>query len=231
MDRPSSTRIFFIPELLEAILLDVDLRTLLTSAQRVCYFWHCVIRDSTPLQEKLFFKPMSPTSQHHQTPTRNPLIESDLWHCLKMTQLQVNDIWDPYMRHPYFSRAEICGRPEASWRHMLLQQPPTSEIATIHGYNVILPENRDNPSYDPLRMHHLDYAVQCKLIGPVMAKDLPLLQDLTVQNMYMPLCIQKIQNASSSRLRNYDVILYQPTWFGPKTIHKASNAMNDHNPK
>lgn len=44
-------------ELLEAILLSLDQRTLLVSAQRVNHTWHTLIQISTTLQQALFFRP------------------------------------------------------------------------------------------------------------------------------------------------------------------------------
>ncbi|RAL15382.1 uncharacterized protein BO97DRAFT_411517 [Aspergillus homomorphus CBS 101889] len=52
-------RVFLVYELLEAILLLTDPRTLLTSAQRVCHFWHDLIQDSLEIQRALYFKPSS----------------------------------------------------------------------------------------------------------------------------------------------------------------------------
>ena len=43
-------KIFSIPEMLEAILLHTDMCTLLTSAQRVCHYWHDLIKESPSLQ-------------------------------------------------------------------------------------------------------------------------------------------------------------------------------------
>lgn len=44
-------------ELLELILLNLDLRTLLTTAQRTSRDWNSLIRDSHSLQEHLYFIP------------------------------------------------------------------------------------------------------------------------------------------------------------------------------
>ncbi|UNI23601.1 hypothetical protein JDV02_009411 [Purpureocillium takamizusanense] len=45
------------PELLEAILVGVDMHTLLVSATRVCRLWHVVAASSLALQRSLFFHP------------------------------------------------------------------------------------------------------------------------------------------------------------------------------
>ncbi|KAH6657629.1 hypothetical protein BKA67DRAFT_655881 [Truncatella angustata] len=52
---PAGNRVFGITELLEAILIEVDMRTLLVSAQQVTKWWRCVILQSNRLQKKLFF--------------------------------------------------------------------------------------------------------------------------------------------------------------------------------
>lgn len=48
---------FATPELLEAILLRVDMRTVLVSAQRVCQYWRELISQSSQLREHLYLKP------------------------------------------------------------------------------------------------------------------------------------------------------------------------------
>lgn len=105
--------IFSVYEILEYILLHTDQRTILRS-QRVCRRWRTLINTSNNLQEALFFKPV-----RYQVPfgsedrIRNSLVEDHLWPRF----LQSDD--DAYTR------------PEASWRWMLFQQPPTSTICVI----------------------------------------------------------------------------------------------------
>lgn len=79
-------------ELLEAILLHVDMRTLVVSAQRVCTRWHAVISNSTPLQRHLFFAPIprdpiaagqggdndNGTNTAHPYPSKAPFIQNPL---------------------------------------------------------------------------------------------------------------------------------------------------------
>ena len=47
------------PEFLEAILLQVDRRSLLTSVQRVCTVWHKAIATFPSLQQYFFFRALS----------------------------------------------------------------------------------------------------------------------------------------------------------------------------
>ncbi|KAK4919994.1 hypothetical protein LTR49_012432 [Elasticomyces elasticus] len=54
----AATRVLGIPELLEAILIGTDAKTLLL-AQRVAPQWRDLIRRSHPLQKKLFLRPSS----------------------------------------------------------------------------------------------------------------------------------------------------------------------------
>ncbi|KAL2127039.1 hypothetical protein VTI74DRAFT_11436 [Chaetomium olivicolor] len=66
-------------ELLEAILLHVDMRTLLTSAQRVSTFGHNLITSSLPLQRHLFFTPNPDTPILPPLPSANsPLTATPL---------------------------------------------------------------------------------------------------------------------------------------------------------
>ncbi|KAK1598868.1 F-box domain-containing protein [Colletotrichum navitas] len=52
-----------IPELLEAILVQVDMRTLLVSVSRVSRTWKAFVDGSPALQQALFFKPVSDVSR------------------------------------------------------------------------------------------------------------------------------------------------------------------------
>ncbi|KAK5659418.1 hypothetical protein OQA88_619 [Cercophora sp. LCS_1] len=69
-------------ELLEAILLQLDRRDLLTSIQRVCTLWHSVISTSPSLQRYLFFLADLPTNSPTKISfTPNPLLR-DAFPCL-----------------------------------------------------------------------------------------------------------------------------------------------------
>lgn len=74
LEDPMSTcsKVFSILELFEAILLNVDMRTILVSCQRVCRTWYTNIKSSHVLQRELYFLP------DHTSPgppfTFNPLL-------------------------------------------------------------------------------------------------------------------------------------------------------------
>ena len=73
-DEPTSlavAAVFGTTELLEMVLLQLDLRTLL-KVQQVCQRWHRIITISTQLQQALYLKP---AKQCNKTHTSNPLIE------------------------------------------------------------------------------------------------------------------------------------------------------------
>ncbi|RDW72586.1 uncharacterized protein DSM5745_07758 [Aspergillus mulundensis] len=120
-------KIFSIPELVEAILLETDPRTLLTSAQRVCRLWNDLIKNKDELQQALFFKPSRKASSRHGHRQMNPLIPR-LWHELFRRK--------GFATPKYFLpldpiKAEAYQRPNASWRRMLLYQPPEYRLGII----------------------------------------------------------------------------------------------------
>jgi hypothetical protein len=125
----STDAAFGIPEILEMILLNLDLRTLLY-IQRTCRSWLSMIRGSSPIQKALYFTPIETTPD--QSKVQNPLLREAFPALFKLTDpdnpeddyeydeptLAVFDM----MKTPTKLAAYL--RPEASWRRMLLQQPP-----------------------------------------------------------------------------------------------------------
>ncbi|KAL5364834.1 hypothetical protein BJX96DRAFT_179309 [Aspergillus floccosus] len=119
-------------ELLELILLQTDTRTLLT-AQRVCRLWRDVIQAHRGLQQALFFEPSQPLEPGLK-PVKNSLVEESVWPYFLRVYL-----------HPQSQHAKAMARAdrrdsrrdasflrrEASWRQMLLAQPPTNNYAFI----------------------------------------------------------------------------------------------------
>lgn len=117
------------------ILLETDMRTLLTSAQRVCQKWHDLIRDSSNLQATLFFKPARYILSRGTPGIRNPLLDGCIWpwFCAKQAR--------EYRAPPVEGGAKIPQidpqnderflRQGASWKRMFFQQPPRSCIGFV----------------------------------------------------------------------------------------------------
>ena len=70
----AAEKVFDIPELCEAILLQLPPQDLLVSAQRVSKFWRDSITSSTAIQRKRFFKQI-PSSGNDDVPKANPLFD------------------------------------------------------------------------------------------------------------------------------------------------------------
>ncbi|KIA75949.1 hypothetical protein HK57_00261 [Aspergillus ustus] len=134
--------VFAIPELLEAIFIEVDTGTLLTSAQRVSRHWNAVIKGSLQLQTRLFFQP-----------SKTPLVGSPSpYNDLRLTNPYFEKIWNEHFSRNYIishgsnqqqhasSAVTIYRRPEASWRRMLLRQPPQAQICIFGPKTLINPE-------------------------------------------------------------------------------------------
>ncbi|KAI1323467.1 hypothetical protein F5Y16DRAFT_403376 [Xylariaceae sp. FL0255] len=130
-----------VTELLENILNHVDMKTLLVSAQRVSRFWCHVIRQSPRLQQALFLKP-EPILHR----TFNPLLVDVFPFCYPLMHggciLPIAfNVADPDYEYPYCfqlpglhltrEKMQAFSRPEASWRQMLLQQPPIEEFSVL----------------------------------------------------------------------------------------------------
>ncbi|KAI9927726.1 hypothetical protein ASPWEDRAFT_549886 [Aspergillus wentii DTO 134E9] len=163
-----------IPELLEHILIFLDIRTLLISAQRVCRLWNQVIAQSKALQQALFFHP---TDSKDQERIRNPLLSDVFWSCTVPWKL-----WDkPYGPASYqpennktgiWNLIERIERENASWRRMLIQQPPTSRIGIINGFSLDRKldttywQLRIQPNHDHLRMDSIFTGLQTQAISP-----------------------------------------------------------------
>lgn len=123
-------------EILESILLELDLETLLTAAQQTCRAWKYVIDASPSLQKALFFSPIEDTEGHKEK-IRNPLLvgrfppfftkpnREDMFALEPRSFMSCLDM----IKRRYKFEAYV--RPEASWRHMLVQQPPVSVLANF----------------------------------------------------------------------------------------------------
>ncbi|KAE8134961.1 hypothetical protein BDV38DRAFT_285346 [Aspergillus pseudotamarii] len=132
-------KIFLIPEILEQILLQTAPQTLLTSAQRTSQAWHNLITTSPKLQETLFFRPEQPPTLNNKTHrTLNPLLAPKIWPHLFRKRLNSQTTTTTTTTNYGYSlpavdplEEELYLRPGASWRRMLVQQPPTSSISVF----------------------------------------------------------------------------------------------------
>lgn len=118
------------PEILEMILIQVDISTLLTSAQRVCRSWFDVISKSPLIQKGLFFTPVNDSEWVIGEKRLNPLL------------IEAFPSIFPTEDRPYSGCLDVCDLPmtqdaltmarfirkDASWRKMLVQQPPLLDI-------------------------------------------------------------------------------------------------------
>ncbi|PYH79564.1 hypothetical protein BO82DRAFT_404201 [Aspergillus uvarum CBS 121591] len=145
-------RTFRIPEILEIILLGLDTKTLLLST-RVCRTWNALIRSSPGIQKALFFRPADPRLFSRLVGAAYfsafPLIASE-------------EIDKAYLR------------PEASWRRMLLQQPPTSFVYDWNIAKVYLPRDSTldpggidcTPDGDFVRLQHVAAYIHSDFLFP-----------------------------------------------------------------
>jgi hypothetical protein len=132
--RKAMRRALHTPEVLEMILLQVDMRTLLTSGQRVCYAWTNLIRTSRSLQRALFFMPIQESEWAAGEKTLNPLL-AEVFPSIFPAKYDECDEKFSIRELPMAKDAEamaIFGPLDASWRRMLVQQPPLSDIGVLH---------------------------------------------------------------------------------------------------
>ncbi|KAJ5166695.1 uncharacterized protein N7482_005476 [Penicillium canariense] len=115
-------------ELLELILLQLDLRTLLTAAQRTCRSWNILIRDSPSLQKALYFVP-----NENVPKSWNPLLAEVFPSFFSEHGTAATNFgkftFSTLDMIKYPDKIIAYNRKEASWRRMLVQQPPILELA------------------------------------------------------------------------------------------------------
>jgi hypothetical protein len=141
-------RVLATPELLEAILLHLPLNELLTTAQLVSSTFHDTISDSISIQQALFFLPdLSPSAFGSPCPLLHHCGEStfsDERHVpllpTEMTDWQKwpdrNDGLQPLMWQEYARKIKAYTVKGATWRRMLVVQPPIRELS-LNGGNVL----------------------------------------------------------------------------------------------
>lgn len=168
--------VFATEELLESIFFNLDIRSIITSVQRVCKQWHRSVTTSVAVQRHLYFLPEPlPNSNHKSNRRLNPLL-SELFQpwfqhakdpatlfdhsqlegqTAGMSTEDLND-FKKYLRDTdKFDNARrrfgetalyACGedpdspwrRAGATWRNMLVAQPPVTKIGVFQRPNLSL---------------------------------------------------------------------------------------------
>ncbi|KAI5358537.1 Putative F-box-like domain superfamily protein [Septoria linicola] len=160
----ASARVFGTAELIEMILLELPMQTLLVTAQRVCKDWNIAIASSTKLQQALFILPSTDDVLYWDWPLhleldevyeeagkqcifQHPLIQP------RAPNLQYYPTIVYQTGPPGRPRANKTGKPsvmqwpnilyrtEASWRKQLATQPPIRQL--IHIWDVLDAEQDD----------------------------------------------------------------------------------------
>jgi hypothetical protein len=125
-----TTSVLNTPEILEMILIQTDIRTLLTSAQRVCRDWLNLVITSPSIQKALYFTPIKESEGEPNEKTLNPLLKEGFPPMFPPKDSSSYDGFDfsdlEWTKDP--SRLAPFVRADASWRKMLIQQRPISEI-------------------------------------------------------------------------------------------------------
>lgn len=117
-----------IPELLEPILLSLDMRTLLTSALRVCRQWRDLIQGSILLQRALYFECEKKPEESYEVEFNPLLVElfPILFDFDGVTTRGFNDLAVEAL--PIGRRRVAFYRRNASWRRMHIRQPPVKHV-------------------------------------------------------------------------------------------------------
>ncbi|KAJ5620202.1 hypothetical protein N7510_004186 [Penicillium lagena] len=114
-------------EILEMILLQLDLRTLLVAAQRVCRSWLILISKSVQIQRALFFSPLEKPDVPMHDQIQNPLL-AEAFPCIFPSSDKESEKYKFKFAALDMNRSNtkraMYMRKEASWRRMLVQQPP-----------------------------------------------------------------------------------------------------------
>ncbi|KAF2820638.1 hypothetical protein CC86DRAFT_411932 [Ophiobolus disseminans] len=134
----------FVVEILEAVLLEVDQRTLLVACLRVSKTWNTVISGSLALQQCLYFSPargLDPKDHecYLDCPCPvNPLLHWGFpgWSHVRGPDSEEDgickephiDIREQFRALPWTKNANAWRRKEASWRRMEVTQPPTRRL-------------------------------------------------------------------------------------------------------
>lgn len=143
MEEPSACIRFFAIDELLTLFLESAPTLVLLNCQRVCRKWNEIIADSTLMQEHLSLSP----SEDETSPSLNPI----LWQCFgpvlatpsvphhSKDSIAYKDLYTlPWAHDGKTLRARsrmAFARKEASWRRMLVSQPPISRLDWWHSWS------------------------------------------------------------------------------------------------
>ncbi|RAH57541.1 hypothetical protein BO85DRAFT_488270 [Aspergillus piperis CBS 112811] len=123
--------------ILEYILLELDMRTILISASRVNRFWNYTISNSRPIQQALFIQPFRRRNHNSPQGVLNPLLAEAFPGIFQRNSTVFPEHTESKLTFDTFhmvrdpTRTEIYMRENASWRRMLVQQPPARSFGIV----------------------------------------------------------------------------------------------------
>jgi hypothetical protein len=133
---PSKYQGLLVPEIFEAILLQLPLQDLLVNAQRTCRDWYACIKTSARLQQALFFRaiPEIRPVGDLETPAYNPLLQKAFppWYRNEQRYYDRGTVFTDLEWSQPDSRRDAFMRREATWRNMLPVQPPSHVFEVRH---------------------------------------------------------------------------------------------------
>lgn len=130
-------------EILEMVLLNLEMKDLLVNSQRVCRKWTACIQGSPRLQQELFMLPAREDSPR----VINPLLAEQFpfWF---QTRGCTYPPADEYSLKSFLSnRKDSILQPGASWRRMLIQQPPITSLGWLEIYDTDYDPTFDADTY------------------------------------------------------------------------------------
>ncbi|KAJ7864981.1 hypothetical protein B0H14DRAFT_2734941 [Mycena olivaceomarginata] len=117
------------PELLEHTLSLLPMRDLLVAAPLVSRTWHTITLSPT-IQRALFFNP----DLSAIVPVQNPLL-AEIFPPFFASECEENRFWGTaysIKEMPWADAPDAFKRANASWRRMLVTQPPTQTMVIVH---------------------------------------------------------------------------------------------------
>ncbi|EME39573.1 hypothetical protein DOTSEDRAFT_75287 [Dothistroma septosporum NZE10] len=122
--------------ILGKIFVHLPMRDILVNIQRTCRLWRNVVRDTDKVQKALFLKPISQKGLIYMSEAEAKKGAGWLGRVGKSAEIFEHPLatrGDTALRKYYI--ANIGGRAEASWRRMLISQPPMKAVIASQWVN------------------------------------------------------------------------------------------------